>query len=395
MSSAVQERKPLILIAEDNQKSLQVLAAILRRENYRIAVARNGRQALEMIAEALPDLVLLDVMMPEMDGYEACRRMKEMPGARDIPVIFITAMANTEDIVEGFKTGAVDYVVKPFSSKELLVRIRTQLELKFSKDEVMRMNRQLSEANRLLEKELAEAADYAASMLPFPLTEKKPLVDWRFRPCSLLGGDFFSYHWIDDTHFAFYLLDVCGHGVGAALLGVSVMNLLRYRGLKKTDYLDPAAVLGQLNNHFKRKKSRDMFFSIWYGIYDSAENTLVYSSAGHPPAILLNGPTRERAEIKKLRTPSVAIGVTRDYKYANNCVPLDDFNTLFLYSDGAFEIEKKSDGEMWRLNEWILVVVDYVLSENKENLDYFLNYVRQLHGKANLDDDFSLMMLRF
>ncbi|MEQ9105141.1 MAG: hybrid sensor histidine kinase/response regulator [Rhodothermales bacterium] len=116
-----------ILIVDDTQKNIQVLGSILRQEGYAINVATNGRQALESLARIHPDLILLDVMMPEMDGFETCRHLKEDPSTADIPVIFLTAKVETADLVRGFELGAVDYVTKPFNATELLRRVETHL----------------------------------------------------------------------------------------------------------------------------------------------------------------------------------------------------------------------------------------------------------------------------
>lgn len=134
--NAAENPKPLIFIVDDIPGNLQVLIHILKQEEYRIAAAGNGHQALDMIPAARPDLVLLDVMMPGMDGFEVCRKVKTNPAAADIPIIFLTAKAETADIVKGFELGAVDYVTKPFNPAELLVRVKTHLELKFSREKL-------------------------------------------------------------------------------------------------------------------------------------------------------------------------------------------------------------------------------------------------------------------
>jgi signal transduction histidine kinase len=132
--------KPLIFIAEDEPTNLQVLYNILKKGNYRMAAAGNGKQALSMIPEACPDLILLDVMMPEMDGFEVCEQLKKTPGTKDIPVIFLTARVETTDVLKGFEVGAVDYVTKPFKPAELLSRIKTHLELKFAREKLKELN---------------------------------------------------------------------------------------------------------------------------------------------------------------------------------------------------------------------------------------------------------------
>lgn len=126
--------KPLILVAEDVPRNLEIVCNILKKEEYRIAAAGNGRQVLEMVPLIQPDLVLLDVMMPEMDGFEVCQRLKNSLETKDIPIIFLTAKTETVDIVKGFEIGAVDYVTKPFNGMELVSRVKTHLELKFSRE---------------------------------------------------------------------------------------------------------------------------------------------------------------------------------------------------------------------------------------------------------------------
>lgn len=137
------DQKPLILIVDDTPKNLQVLVNILRKEDWKVAVATDGKKALSLVTEHIPDLILLDVLMPGMDGFEVCQMLKESPGVGDIPIIFLTAKTETQDIIKGFELGAVDYVAKPFNSLELLSRVRTHLDVKQSKEKILRMNEQL------------------------------------------------------------------------------------------------------------------------------------------------------------------------------------------------------------------------------------------------------------
>lgn len=139
----IEGKNPLILIVDDIAKNLQLLGTILSKENYRIAAANNGEKAIAIANSTLPDLILLDIMLPGINGYETCIRLKENPKTKDIPIIFLTAKNELEDIVKGFKTGAVDYVTKPFNSVELLARTRTHLELKISRDMLKIKNKQL------------------------------------------------------------------------------------------------------------------------------------------------------------------------------------------------------------------------------------------------------------
>ncbi|MCP4756754.1 MAG: response regulator [Proteobacteria bacterium] len=129
-------QKPLILIVDDNPQNIQVLGNTIQEEGYEVAFALNGSQALDFLGKEMPDLILLDIMMPEMDGYTVCETIKANHSIKNIPVIFLTAKQETEDIVRGFEVGAVDYVTKPFNPVELLARVRTHLEIKRSREEI-------------------------------------------------------------------------------------------------------------------------------------------------------------------------------------------------------------------------------------------------------------------
>ncbi len=141
-----EERKEInLLIVDDNPKNLQVLAALFSEEKYRVVVAQNGLQAIKSVEAIIPDLILLDVVMPEMDGFETCRQLKASPSMKDIPIIFLTAKTETEDIVKGFELGAIDYIAKPFNQFELFARVQTHLEIKFSRETIARQRNDLND----------------------------------------------------------------------------------------------------------------------------------------------------------------------------------------------------------------------------------------------------------
>src|SRR4051794_1686400 len=191
---------------------------------------------------------------------------------------------------------------------EALGEIARIVERELGLVEVVHLQGELLASQRLLLHQLTQASRYVLSLLPGP-TDGEVRTRWRFEPSSDLGGDFFGYDWIDPDHFAMYLLDVSGHGVGAALLSVSVGNALRGRSLPGTDFRDPAAVLSGLNDAFSMDQHDEKYFTIWYGVYHRAKRTLTYASGGHPPALLLTGPTRERARPMELGLGNLAIGM--------------------------------------------------------------------------------------
>jgi two-component system, sensor histidine kinase and response regulator len=137
-----------ILLVDDITKNLQLLGTILQEHEFQVAIAKSGMQALSIVENKPPDLILLDISMPEMDGYEVCRRLKENPETKEIPIIFLTAKTEVDDIVKGFEAGGVDYIIKPFNPKELLKRVITHLELKFSRESLKQLNSDLTKANQ-------------------------------------------------------------------------------------------------------------------------------------------------------------------------------------------------------------------------------------------------------
>jgi two-component system sensor histidine kinase/response regulator len=152
MNSEEPRKTPTVLIVDDNPNNIKILALQLRSFQYKIVIATNGEQAIEMVEKTNPDIILLDVMMPKMDGFETCKIIKSKSEYHDIPVIFITALNDSESLVKGFKVGGVDYITKPFNKDELISRVKTHLELKQTRDELQKTSTHLAESNALKDK---------------------------------------------------------------------------------------------------------------------------------------------------------------------------------------------------------------------------------------------------
>jgi len=262
---------------------------------------------------------------------------------------------------------------------------RTYRALETSRETLLRTNHRLA-------MELEEAANYIRSILPPALSEPF-VVEWRFVPSTELGGDFFGYHWIDEDHFVLYVLDVSGHGIGAALLSVAVANTLRSEALAGTDFRDPAEVLTALNQAYLMENHNNLFLTIWYGVYHQQTRRLEYASAGHPPALLLHGRRGNVGQIEQLQSIGPILGIESEVIYRSQKCTVPFPSRLFLFSDGAYEIQK-SDGTMLKFSEFLDVLVR-PLAENKSELDYVLEFVRGVHGPGPLEDDFSMVKFEF
>ena len=243
--------------------------------------------------------------------------------------------------------------------------------------------------NRLQE-ELRDAERYVRAILPAPVAEPFA-VDWLFVPCTELGGDSFGYHWIDPEHFALYLLDVCGHGVGAALLSVAAINTLRSGALLNTDFRLPEEVLAALNQAYPMEQHNDLYFTIWYGVYHRPTGRLRYASAGHPPPILVNGPSGQPGTANPLPAKGMPVGMMPTTRYRSEECSLVAPARLFLFSDGVYEIHRP-DGSM--LEEAAFEeVLTRAVADGKSELEELLHFAREAHGAEVLEDDFSIIKM--
>ena len=241
-----------------------------------------------------------------------------------------------------------------------------------------------------LANDLRQAADYVRSLLPPPISSGAVTTDWHAAPSAELGGDIFGYHWLDSGRFAFYLIDVCGHGVGAALHSVSVSNLLRQRSLAEVDFARPSQVLTALNRAHPMEKFGSMFFTLWYGIYSPADRTLAYASAGHPPGLLFSGQGRVRRE---LATENPPIGVVEEAEFVDASIPVEPHSSLYLYSDGVFEINTKA-GSWWSCEAF----AHYLQQQVQRGTGYPAGLFRAIKAFTRddrFDDDFSLLQMNF
>jgi sigma-B regulation protein RsbU (phosphoserine phosphatase) len=237
---------------------------------------------------------------------------------------------------------------------------------------------------------LANAAGYVVSLIPPPIAEGDIRTDWLYVPSAQLGGDSLGYHWIDDAHFAIYLLDVSGHGIGPALLSVSVLNTLRRRSLPETDFLRPDRVLSALNSSFPMKEQNGQYFTIWYGVFDRRDRMLRYASGGHPPALLFDGSGAQPVE---LDTQSLPIGLFPEAPYCPAAVRIRPASSVYLYSDGCYEVQK-SDGAVGTRQEWVRHLSPDSSGRVLHLDDVYRDAITAQRGER-LADDFSILRATF
>ena len=235
------------------------------------------------------------------------------------------------------------------------------------------------------------------SLLPAPITGEISIQS-SFLPSTQLGGDSFDYFWLDSDRLAFYLLDVSGHGVGSALLSVSVLNLMRTRSLRRsqtsqniTNFYSPSEVLRDLNNTFQMSFHNEMYFTIWYGVYDQKTHQLVYASGGHPPAVLISN--QEIPKIKLLKTAGLPVGMMPDINYHEQVCEIDISSRLYLFSDGVYEISQE-DNSIWGFNSLIDTFIR-TPSDRLSRIDHILACVKEAAHNRPFEDDLSLLEIEF
>ena len=241
-----------------------------------------------------------------------------------------------------------------------------------------------------LSEDIGHAADYVASLLPSPIHIGLVTTEWVCTPSAKLGGDNFSYHWLDAERFVFYLIDVCGHGVGAALHSVSVSSLLRQQFLPGVDFSKPSEVLTALNRALPMEKYGSMYFTLWYGVYHPESHCLTYASAGHPPGLLFSCTGRQRQD---LATDNPPVGVIPNIAFQEMRVCLGTPCELFLYSDGVFEIKTKSN-QWWSCDAFVQYVQQQVQVQ-QASPESLYQTIRSLTRADRFEDDFTLLRFNF
>ncbi len=381
-----------ILVVDDNEMNRDMLSRRLERKGHIVTRAEDGSAALKCIETQSFDVILLDIMMPGIDGLEVLSTIRKSQSATELPVIMVTARDDSTDIVQALKLGASDYITKPLDFPVVLARVQTQLSLKRARDA-------LETANQRMKQDLEAAARVQRTLLPTKLPMKDGVqFAWRSRPCDELGGDSLNIFEIDDHHIGMFILDVSGHGVPAALLAVTVTHTLSFNVHQfsvLTDpsddpsgysIINPSRAAGRLNRLYPMDPKTLHYFVILYGILNTETNRFKFVSAGMPGPIVL--PRDEPPEI--LDAPSVPIGLLEDSTYNEHVILLKAGDRIFLHSDGIYE-EKDPTGEQFGRNRLCVAVENTRTMDLQTSIDAIIDEVVRWKGNEKLGDDVSIV----
>jgi phosphoserine phosphatase RsbU/P len=374
-----------ILVIDDDPIIRRILQRALQSQGYQVLTAETAQEGLQQAYALEPAVVLCDWRLPgNLDGLALCRQMKADPKLSTTFFLLITGHAETANRVEALEEGADDLLMKPIDLAELKARVKSGMRLN-------QLTHDLRQQKQRLEAELSEAAAYVQSLLPDD-TQGAVAIQKRFVPSRQLGGDCFDYYWLDPDYLAMYLLDVSGHGLGAALLSTSVLNVLRSQSLPGTNFYRPETVLAGLNEMFQMSDQNDKYFTIWYGVYNRVTRQLSYASAGHPPAVLIS-PGQPQHQIDCLRTPGMPVGMMPSTTYTWQRCTIPDNSRLYIFSDGIYEVSESSQ-TLLGLEGFIDLLTQKLKSPN--HLDHLLAHIVNLRDQhESMADDISLLEVCF
>ena len=325
MTDPIADPEERILLVDDNPLNLQVLMETLQSRQSRLLVAKNGETALTISRKTHPDLILLDIMMPGMDGYEVIRQLKADENTADIPVIFLSALDQTGDKVKGLELGAVDYVTKPFQAEEVLARVDTHLT-------IHRLRREVQEQKDQLEHELETVSKVQRNLLPKKLPAMEGLqLAAHYETSRYAGGDYYDVVKIDADKIGVMVADAEGHSTPAAVLMAMTCALFRSQ---KHLWDDPGGMLKTLNRHLC-KVAEPSFVTGLYMTVDIARRRVHVARAGHPPPMLYRAADGEATEA---RVPGVMVLGFDDFgEVPVTAIDLAPGDLVLAYTDGLTE----------------------------------------------------------
>jgi serine phosphatase RsbU (regulator of sigma subunit) len=371
-----------ILIVDDTPANLRLLSQMLTEQGYHVRPVPDGSLVLAAVQAEEPDIILLDIRMPEMNGYEVCEHLKADTQTCDIPIIFISALDAIQDKVKAFTVGGVDYVTKPFQVEEVLARVETHLALR-------NLQKQLQDANRKMAQELALAGEVQTSFLPHDLPD---IPGWQLtatlKPAREMSGDFYDFIPLPDGCLGILVADVSDKGAGAALYMALSWTLIRTYAAEYPS--QPENVLSAVNHRILNDDYTYHFVTVFYSILDPNTGTLVYCNAGHWPPYLISA--QDNGSVQKLSRTGISLGLFADGNFERGVVQLDPGDVLVLYTDGITEAQNAQGSFLGeeRLLESVKTKLGRPVGEIQDTI---LADVQSFASDAPQSDDIALIVL--
>lgn len=367
-----------VLIVDDVPANVDVLVQALHGD-YQLSVALDGAAALRSIEKLAPDLVLLDILMPGINGYDVCRRLRTSPRTREIPVMFLSSLEDAQDKAKGFEAGGNDYLVKPFEVLEIKARVRSLLRAKAYADA----------AREKIAYDLRIAREIQMGILPpdVPAVAEGTGLEAHaiLHPAQEVGGDLYELLRTPDGNLVVVIGDVSGKGIPAALFMAVTVTLVRAMA---PESLDPGSILRRVSDALVAHNPRSMFVTLLCAVHDAHTGQLRYASAGHPPGVLVRKGTAACLPTE----PNMAAGIRPGLAASAQTVELQAGDLVVFYTDGvteAFNPAGELYGESRLLNE-LARCSGHTAAEAAEAV---LRSVRNYAGDAPQSDDIAVLAL--
>jgi len=369
-----------ILIVDDVKANVDVLVHALRDE-YKLAVALDGEAALRSVDKAVPDLVLLDIMMPGIDGYEVCRRLRAAEATRGVPVMFLSALEDVANKTRGFEVGGNDYLTKPFEMLEVKARVRSLLEAKLYADAV----REAAARDLRIAREIQMGilpTDLAASTRGLPLE-----IAAAIEPARQVGGDLYEVLRASDDRVVVALGDVSGKGIPASLFMAVAITVLRTLA---RDLTDPAEILRRLSDELADRNPRGMFVTIQCLVFDFAAGRVSIAGAGHHELAILSP-----GQAPRLAYPSTGLpaGLMPGNSIQSESIALSPGDTFVLFSDGVSEAMNAAD-DFFGDDRLVATLAPLADAPTTAIVDAVMAAVRSFAAGAPQSDDITVVAAR-
>jgi sigma-B regulation protein RsbU (phosphoserine phosphatase) len=374
-----------ILVVDDNEMNRDMLARRLEHAGFDVDTADGGNAGLERILYGDYNLVLLDIMMPDIDGLTVLKRVREVYSKMELPVIMATARDEGSDLAEALSLGANDYVTKPLDFK--VVRARVENALGYA-----RAVSELRQTNERMNRDLEAAARVQASLLPNKSIEiEGAKFIWRYRPCDELAGDGLNVFKRDNEHVAMYVMDVSGHGVAAALLSVSVTHhltqMIGHDEVTEPGGPSPAWLARNLNALFPMESVGRHYFTFLYGVLNVKARTFRFVSAGSPGPVVIHADGS--SEIHDI--PAVPIGMFPDSEYEDTLIELQAGDRMYLHTDGLYEERNPETREVFGRDRMRNALCTASGEPFDSSLDRLFQSITAWRGSDVLSDDIAVL----
>jgi phosphoserine phosphatase RsbU/P len=369
-----------VLIVDDAKANLDILVEGLKSD-HKLSLALNGEMALQIATRTPPDLVLLDIVMPGLDGYEVCRRLRQMPETAEVPIMFLSSLEEVQNKTRGFEAGANDYLTKPFEMLEVKARVRSLLKAKAYSDAVKEQ----------IASELRVAREIQMGMLPHDFTAVEKAYQVGFgavlEPAREVGGDLYGICAASPERLVVFLGDVSGKGIPASMFMVRAISLAR---LLARDIAEPERILARLNDELAADNPSGMFVTFLCGVFEPRSGRLALANAGHCRPVLLPAGQAPGWAVKNLGT---ALGFEPSLEFERTELTLRPGDALIFYTDGVSEAFNPQD-ECYG-NDRLLADASAFAGQSAPAMTAgLLAKVRAFVGTAPQSDDIAILSLR-